>query len=189
MIRIALVGDMGAGKTYISGLFGCPIFKADEEVAKIYKKDKKFFKKIKKKIPKSFSTFPLRKAELIESILSNKNNLEKISQIIHPLIRKKMNYFIKNNKNKKIVILDIPLFLENKLNKKKDIIVFIEPDKKKLKKKLKKRKNYNYLLIKKLRDHQLPLKIKKDKSDFIIKNDFTKKNAIKSVKKIKEQIK
>ena len=40
-----------------------------------------------------------------------------------------MNKFLVKNKNKKAVILDIPLFLENKMNKKKDIIVFIESKK------------------------------------------------------------
>ena len=36
-----------------------------------------------------------------------------------------MNFFIKKNKNKKIIILDIPLLLENKINKKKDVLVFV----------------------------------------------------------------
>ena len=40
-----------------------------------------------------------------------------------------MNIFLKKNKNKKIVILDIPLLLENKLNKKKDILVFVQSNK------------------------------------------------------------
>ena len=50
MIRIALVGDIGSGKTFISKLFGYPVFNADKIVAKIYYKNKKIFFKIKKKI-------------------------------------------------------------------------------------------------------------------------------------------
>ena len=48
MIKIALVGDICSGKTYISKLFKEPVFNADYEVAKIYKENKKCFKKLKK---------------------------------------------------------------------------------------------------------------------------------------------
>ena len=48
MIRVAILGDIGSGKTFISKQFGYPIFNADEEVRKIYKKDKSCFLKIKK---------------------------------------------------------------------------------------------------------------------------------------------
>jgi dephospho-CoA kinase len=50
MIRIALVGSIGSGKTFISNLFGYPVFNADESVNKIYSNNKKIFYKLKKKI-------------------------------------------------------------------------------------------------------------------------------------------
>jgi len=40
-----------------------------------------------------------------------------------------MNIFLKNNKKKEAVILDIPLLLENKLNKKGDILIFVQSKK------------------------------------------------------------
>ena len=95
-----------------------------------------------------------------------------------------MNKFLKKYKNKKIVILDIPLLLENKINKKEDILVFIESKQLHILKRLKKRPNFNQKLLKKFKDIQYPIKFKKKKSNFIIKNDFTKKtvkNAIKNI--------
>ena len=41
MRRIGILGDIGSGKSYIANSFGYPVFNADEEVGKIYKKDKK----------------------------------------------------------------------------------------------------------------------------------------------------
>ena len=38
MIRIALIGDIGSGKSYISKLFNYPVFNADLEVSKFIKK-------------------------------------------------------------------------------------------------------------------------------------------------------
>ena len=188
MIKIALVGDIGSGKSYISKLFGYPVFNADEEVANIYKKDKNCFKKIKKKLPNYFSSFPLKKEELIKSILDNNNNLKHISNIVHPLVRKKLNKFTKKNILKKIIIVDIPLYLETKQKNKKDIVIFVQSKNSEISKRLNKRSGYNKVLINKLRKIQLPIEIKKKNSKFIIKNDFTKKNAQKYVKDILNRI-
>ena len=99
-----------------------------------------------------------------------------------------MQKFLKKNKKKKVVILDIPLFLENKLNKKGDVIIFIQSSNKAALKKIKKRKNFNNLIFQKFKKMQLPLSIKKKKSQFIIKNNFKKNFARKNVKDILKKI-
>ena len=43
MIKIAVVGDIGSGKSHIAKLFGYPVFNADQEVVSIYKKKQKLF--------------------------------------------------------------------------------------------------------------------------------------------------
>ena len=50
MIRIAVVGDIGSGKTFVSNLFGLPVFNMNNEVAKIYKNNKHCFQKLRSKI-------------------------------------------------------------------------------------------------------------------------------------------
>jgi len=189
MIRFALVGDIGSGKSFISNLFNYPVFNADLEVADIYKKNKSCFFKIKKLIPNHFSSFPIKKNELIQSIIADKNNLKKISSVVHPIVRKKLNVFLKKNKNKKIVVLDIPLYFENKLNKKNDIVIYIDAKKKNILKQLKKKKNFNQSLINQFKSLQYPLRYKKKKSDFIIKNDYKIKSAKNNVKKILKKVK
>ena len=62
--------------------------------------------------------------------MANKKNLNEIIKIVHKEIRKKLNLFLRKNKNKKVVILDIPLLIENKLFNKKDILVFVDSKKK-----------------------------------------------------------
>lgn len=184
MIKIGIVGEIGSGKTFFSKLFKFPIFDADKVVSNLYKEDQNLFRQIKRKFPKEISSFPLRKEELLKIILKQSKNLKVLGKMIHPKVRKKMNNFLKINKKKKIVILDVPLLLENKLNTKKDVIIFIEGDKKKIKQKIKKRKNINFKLINILKQNQIPLKTKKRKADFIIKNNFISKTAKKNVKLI-----
>ena len=188
MKKIGILGDIGSGKSFVAKKFGYPIFNADEEVNRLYKKDKKIFYKLKKNLPKYFTIFPIDKSEIIHAIVDDKKNLKKIVKIVHPEIRKKMNFFLKKNKKKKIVILDIPLLLENKMNKKNDILIFIQSKKKDILKKLKKRKGFDSKLFKIFKNIQLPLDYKKKKSQFIIKNDFRKQTILKCVKKILNKI-
>ena len=186
MKRLGILGDIGSGKTYIAKCFGFPLFNADLEVAKIYKNNKKVFQKLKKELPLFFDSFPIKKKEIIDAILSNKRNLKKIIKIVHYEVRKKLYNFLKKNKNKKIVVLDIPLLLENKLNKKKDILIFVESNKSEILKRLKKRKNFNMKVFNNFKKIQLSLDLKRKRSRFIIKNNF-KKNSVKI--KVKDIIK
>ena len=188
MKRIGILGDIGSGKTYVAKCFGFPVFNADLEVAKIYKNDKKVFQKLKKGLPQHFNSFPIKKKEIIKAILSNKKNLKKIIKIVHYEVRKKMNNFLKKNKHKELVILDVPLLLENKINKKKDILIFVESKKSEILKRLKKRKNFNLKIFNNFKKIQLSLAFKKKRSQFIIKNNF-KKNSVKiRIKEIKKNL-
>ena len=188
MIKIGIVGDIGSGKSYIAKIFGYPVFNADNEVSTLYKKNKKIFFKLKKTLPKYIYTFPISKNEISKAILANDGNLKKIVKIVHLEIRKKMNIFLKKNKSKRIIILDIPLLLENKINEKNDILVFIKSKKVDIQKRLKKRKGFNQKLINKFKTLQLPLDYKKKKSQYIIKNNFTNKSVKKDVKIILKKI-
>ena len=190
MIRIGIIGDIGSGKTFVASNFGYPVFSADLEVAKIYKKDKKVFLKLKNKLPKYITRFPVDKNEITNAILNNQNNLNKIIKIVHNDIRKKLNVFLKKNKNKnkKIVILDIPLLIENKLFNKKDLLVFVDSKKKDIDKRIKKRPNFNSKLFKIFKKNQLSPSYKKKKSHFIIKNTFTKKPVKNEIIKIINKI-
>ena len=61
------------------------------------------------------------------------------------------------------------------INDKKDILVYVQSKKSSILKRLKKRKNFNQILFNRFKKIQLPLDYKKKKSQFVIKNDFTKR--------------
>ena len=188
MIRIAVVGDIGSGKSHIAKLFGYPVFSADDEVAKLYRESRKCFNKLKKTLPKYIVSFPVNKNALSQAIIESNYNLKKIVSIIHPEIKIKMKKFIKKNKNKKVVVLDIPLWIENKINTKKDILIFVDASKKEINKRLKKRNNVNLKVIEKFKKLQLPIELKRKKSNYIIKNNFKNNSIKKNVKIILKKI-
>ncbi len=188
MIKIILVGDIGSGKTYISKLFKAPCFFADAEVKRLYKNNIQCFNKLKKKFPQFIKTFPIKKIELSNTIKDKSSNLKSIGFIVHPFIRKKLNMFLKKNRKKKIVVLDIPLYLENKMYKRKDVIIFLKTKKEDVDKKLKKRKNFSQKLINLLRKSQLTLKQKKNKSNYVLVNNYNSAIMKRKVKILKAKI-
>ena len=188
MIRLAVVGDIGSGKSHVAKQFGYPVFNADAEVSKLYKTSRKCYNKLKIALPNYITSFPVKKNNLSQAILANKHNMKKIIKIVHPEVRLKMDSFIKKNRKKRMIVLDIPLLIENRINKKNDILVFVDADKKQINKRLKNRPNFNLKIVKKFKKLQLPLEIKKRKSDFIIKNNFRNNSIKKNVKKVIKKI-
>ena len=189
MKRIGILGDIGSGKSYVAKNFGYPVFNADYEVSKLYKKNRKIYQKLKKILPEYIYKFPIDKIQITNAILANNSNLKKIIRIVHLEVRNRMQFFLKKNKHKKFIILDIPLLLENKINKKKDILVYVQSSKKNILRNLKKRNNFNARLVNKFKKIQLPLAYKKKNSRFIIKNNFTKKSVKDGIKSILKIIK
>ena len=130
MIIIGILGDIGSGKSYVAKRFGYPVFNADFEVNKIYKKNKNCFKMLKKQFPNYELSFPVRKKQISMIIERNANSIKKINKIVHPEVNRNLKKFIKKNKKKKLVILDIPLLLEGKANSLSDVLIFIKTKKK-----------------------------------------------------------
>ena len=126
MIKIGLTGSIASGKTTASKIISKtrgPLFSADNIVKKLYAK--KNFKKIVVKKLKIKSRLDLKR-KIKNIILSKKGALKKLEQIIHPMVRKEMLVFLRKNKNKKFLFLEIPLLIESKLTRYFDVIIFIK---------------------------------------------------------------
>lgn len=126
MIKIGVTGSISSGKTTASKLISRKkgaLFNADKVVKKLYKEKK--FQKILKKRLKIKSKLNL-KEEIKKNISKSSKYLKIIEKIIHPLVRKKMNVFLKKNKKDKFLFLEIPLLIESKLMKHFDILIFIK---------------------------------------------------------------
>ena len=188
MIRIGVIGGIGSGKSFISKLFKSPVFNADREVEFLYKNNLECFKKLKKKLPRFVKSFPISKSQLIKAINEDKKNLKKISSVVHPLVRKKLKSFLNKNKKKQIIVLDIPLLIENKLYNKKDILIFVKSDQNKVINRLRKRKNYNKKILLNLKKNQANLLKKRKLANYIVDNNFSPNIMKKKISSLKNKI-
>ncbi len=188
MIRIVVVGEIGSGKSYVSKSFGFPVFDADKEVQKIYKTNRQLYLKLKKKLPNFIKSFPLNKKELSKSIIKDVKNLKIISKLVHPIVRGNMKTFLKRNVKKKAVVIDVPLYFENKIFNKNDFIIYIQAKKSEIFKRLKLRKGFNLKIYKQLKKIQLSNEYKRKKSTICLKNNFNKKRLKNTIIMIKYKI-
>ena len=188
MIRVGIIGEIGSGKSFVAKLFNSPVFNADREVEILYKNSRECYKRLSKKLPRFVKSFPISKSQLIKAINEDKKNLKKISSVVHPLVRKKMKLFLNKNKKNKIIVLDIPLLIENKLYSNRDILIFVKSNQNKIINRLKKRKNYNEKIILNLRKNQANLLKKRKLANYIVDNNFSPNIMRKKINFLKNKI-
>jgi dephospho-CoA kinase len=184
MVKVGILGPVGSGKSFVANIFrtlGFNVFSADEVVSKIYQNNRIVNKKISKSFRLKLYKNKINKKELREFVKKYPKKFKFLNKIIHPVVRKELINFLEKNKNKKLVILDVPLLIENKLFKFVDIFVYIKTKSVAFNSRIVKRKNLDQLFLKILRKQQVGEKIKEGYADFVIFNN--------SKSKVKLQIK
>ena len=147
MIKIAITGNIGSGKSTITSIvreLGFKVFDSDQEVEKaMTKKDliSKISKEFKSKIPGLIKRNRIDKVKLGEFVFSNTKELKKLEQIVHPKIWESKEKFFETNCNELVVFLDIPLLFEKKLQSDYDFIIRTFVSSKVQKERVLKRKN------------------------------------------------
>jgi dephospho-CoA kinase len=190
MVRIGILGSVGSGKTFIANIFkelSFNIFSADNEVANIYKNNKIVNKKIAKFFKLKLYKGKINKQDLRDSLKKNPKKFKFLNKTIHPIVRKRLAIFLSRFKKNKLVVLDIPLLVENKMLNFVDILVLVKTRSNSFLSRIKKRKNLYKQFLNILKKQQVSEKIKETYADFIIYN--SSKNKVKlQVKNIIDKI-
>jgi dephospho-CoA kinase len=190
MVRVGILGSVGSGKSFVANIFrelGFNIFSADNEVANIYKNNKSVNKKVSKFFKLKLYKGKINKQELRVSLKKNPNKFRFLNNIIHPIVRKKLVLFLSRCKKNKLIVLDVPLLVENKMFNFVDILVLVKTRSKSFFSRIKKRKNLDKQFLNILKKQQANEKIKESYADFIIYN--SSKNKVKlQVKNIIDKI-
>ena len=180
MVRVGILGSVGSGKSFVANIFkelGFNIFSADNEVVNIYKNNNIVNKKISKFFKLKIYKGKINKQELRDSLKKNPNKFRFLNKIIHPIVRKKLVLFLSRFKKKKLVVLDVPLLVENKMFNFVDILILVKTSSRSFLSRIKKRKNLDKQFLNILKKQQVNEKIKENYADFIIYN--SSKNKVK----------
>ena len=190
MIKVGILGSVGSGKSFVANIFkelGFNIFSADQVVSQIYESNKNINKKISIFFKLKLNHGKINKNELRDTLKKNPKKFKYLNKIIHPIVRKKLILFLSKYKKTKLVVLDIPLLIENKMFNFVDIFIFVKTKPNIFKIRIKKRKNLDKQFLKLLENQQADVKIKKGYADFTVDNS-TKDKVKLQVKKILDKI-
>jgi dephospho-CoA kinase len=190
MVRVGILGSVGSGKTFVANIFkelSFNIFSADNEVANIYKNNKAVNKKIAKFFKLKLYKGKIIKQDLRDSLKKNPKKFKFLNKIIHPIVRKRLDIFLSRFKKNKLVVLDIPLLVENKMLNFVDIFVLVKTRSNSFLNRIKKRKNLDKQFLNILKKQQVNEKIKEGYADFIIYNSSKNKVQL-QVKNIIDKI-
>ena len=181
---VGLTGGVASGKTTILNFLkkqNIPTHDSDAVVTSLYKNSSIelvcFLRSIG--LAKSIKQKKIDKNVLRHEVLNNKSKLKKLEKFVHEKVKFSRNKFIKKNKllRKKIIILDVPLLFENKLENICDyIFLAYSPLKLRVSRALR-RKNMGRGILNKIIKLQMPDKLKIIKSDFVINTAIDKTNS------------
>ena len=205
---IGLTGGIASGKNFVAEVFqknGAAIFDADKEVHELLESIAEAIKEVKKNFPESFVENKIDRKILSKIVFAkeekSKKNLEILEKILHPKVRQKYDEFLikSRQENRNLVVLNVPLLLENKGYNCERIVAIIAPksvQKKRFLMRAKKTDPENFLQEKenlirkfeKIKSKQIDNLKREKHADFVINNSLTKAFTIKQVKKIIAEI-
>ena len=130
---IGLSGGIASGKNSVAKIFeefGVVVFDADELVHNLFLHDSSVINEIAQQFPQALKGKVIERKILSEIIAKYPQQITIIENILHPIIRNKYQQFIikSNQEQQKLVMLNIPLLLENSFYKVDKIIAIIADD-------------------------------------------------------------
>lgn len=181
MIIIGLTGGIASGKTTISNFFkkeNIPVHDSDTVVSDLYKRPTEKLINLLNSIglKKATTKKKINKRIISSEVFNNRAKLKRLEGFFHKEAGLSRNKFIKKNKliRKKIIVLDIPLLFENKIEKICDFIFLAHCPLKIRIKRAMRRKKMKTQTLQKIIALQTPELIKLKKSDFVINTSLGK---------------
>jgi dephospho-CoA kinase len=128
MIKIALTGSIATGKSHVLKIFSefsIPVFSFDDEVARLLKEDKKVFVLVGASFPEVVENGVINRKNLSDLAFSKKEVLSELEKILYPKLFEEYELFLKKHRaeNAAIIIAEVPLLFEKRLEKQFDKIV------------------------------------------------------------------
>jgi dephospho-CoA kinase len=180
-IKVGITGSIGSGKSTFAGFIaqaGYKVINADLLAKEILSADEK----IKKKIISAFGDEAyvdnkLNKKYLAEKVFSNPQNVVKINSIVHPEVKKQIDFLIKEELSKNnFVFVEAALIYEADMEKMFDYVVLITADENIRLKRAAGSKSFDEDDFKKRNENQIKDEEKSKRADFVFVNNSSEEH-------------
>ena len=188
---LGLTGSIGMGKTTTANIFsefGVPVWNADAVVHELYSSDKVAIEKISKLAPDATARGFVDRNLLQKALIERPELLKSIEAVIHPLVAADRAKFLKENAEKTLVVLDIPLIYEKNNEDLCDAILVVSVDENTQKERVLSREGMTAERFEYILSRQVPDAEKRKNADFVIETksiDQTRRDVQKLLEEIR----
>ena len=192
MKKIAITGQIGTGKSVLLNQFkflGYKTYSSDQMVKDLYAKDKHVINEIRKLNPSLILNKKIRFDELSDKAFKEPSFLLKLEKIIHPRLHHIRSRIIKTNqinrnKNRNIIVFEVPLLFEKKLQNNFDLVILLKCQKYLQIKRVLKRENMNREKFENINKKFIPERKKIIQSDYVINSGIGKNHTMSKIKEL-----
>ena len=115
MIRLALTGSIGMGKSTVADMFrraGVPVFDADAVVRRLQGPGGALVKRIEERFPGTTSDGAVDRDALSKRVVGDPEELAALEALVHPAVHHERTRFIVENGDARALLFEIPLLFE-----------------------------------------------------------------------------
>lgn len=171
MIKIALTGSIGMGKSTVARMFeeaGIPVFDADAVVRHLQGPGGALIEKIGELFPGCVRCGTLDRECLAEIVLGDRSKLKLLEEIVHPAVRDWRQAFVENHRDAPALLFEIPLLFETGGEKEFDKVVVVSAPTDVQRARVLARQGMTRDRLDSILDRQLPDAAKRRRADFVV---------------------
>ncbi|HEY4070200.1 MAG TPA: dephospho-CoA kinase [Sphingomicrobium sp.] len=171
MIKIALTGSIGMGKSTVAKMFeaaGVPVFDADAAVRQLQGPGGGLIEKIGEMFPGCVRCGTLDRECLAQIVLADPAKLKTLEEIVHPAVRDWREAFIERNRQAAALVFEIPLLFETHGEKDFDKVIVVSAPAKVQRERVLGRQGMTAEKLGSILDRQMPDEEKRRRADFVI---------------------
>ena len=171
MIKVALTGSIGMGKSTVAAMFeraGIPLFDADASVHQLQGIDGALLGPIAKRFPGVVEDGVLDRSALAARVLADPDELAALEAIVHPAVQAARETFIAAHANAPALLFDIPLLFETGGEGAFDKVVVVSTSPEIQRRRVLKRPGMTPAKLDSILARQMPDAEKRSRADFVV---------------------
>ena len=171
MIKIALTGSIGMGKSTVARMFenaGVPVFDADSVVRQLQGPGGALVDRIGELFPGTVRCGTLDRDCLAQIVLDDPAKLAMLEEIVHPAVREWRQAFIDGHSDAQALIFEIPLLFETGGEKEFDKVIVVSAPAETQRKRVLQRQGMTPAKLNSILGRQTPDEEKRRRADFVV---------------------
>lgn len=171
MMKIALTGSIGMGKSTVAAMFeraGIPVFDADAAVRRLQGKQGALLGPLEERFPGVVVNDVLDRDALARRVIDDPAALAALEAIVHPAVREERERFIEDHHNAPTLLFDIPLLFETAGEREFDKVIVVSAPPEVQRQRMLQRAGMTPTKFHALLSRQMPDAEKRSRADFVI---------------------